>query len=86
MNGTQPSNTYHSVFMWKDDGKVYLVATDNEELHDVDIYDITNPRAPKPVAEYDLLESFPQISQTAEHPAAVGDLQPRHGHEGRRRP
>ena len=68
MNGTQPSNTYHSVFMWKDDGKVYLVATDNEEFHDVDIFDITNPRAPKPVAEYDLLESFPQISQTAEHP------------------
>jgi hypothetical protein len=68
MNGTQPSNTYHSVFMWKDDGKVYLVGTDNEEFHDVDIFDITNPRAPKPVAEYDLLESFPQISQTAEHP------------------
>jgi hypothetical protein len=68
MNGTQVSNTYHSVFMWNDDGKVYLVATDNEELHDVDIFDITNPRAPKPVAEYDLVESFPQISQTAEHP------------------
>jgi hypothetical protein len=68
MNGTQPSNTYHSVFMWKDDGKVYLVGTDNEELHDVDIFDITNPRAPKPVAEYDLLAKFPQISQTAQHP------------------
>ena len=68
MNGTQIPNTYHSVFMWKDDGKVYLVATDNEEFHDVDIYDISNPRAPKPVAEYDLLESFPQIGQTAEQP------------------
>jgi hypothetical protein len=68
MNGTQIPNTYHSVFMWKDDGKVYLVATDNEEFHDVDIYDISNPRAPKPVAEYDLLERFPQIGQTAEHP------------------
>jgi hypothetical protein len=68
MNGTQPSNTYHSAFMWKDDGKVYLVATDNEEFHDVDIFDITNPRKPKPVAEYDLLESFPQISQTAAFP------------------
>jgi hypothetical protein len=68
MNGTQIPNTYHSVFMWKDDGKVYLVATDNEEFHDVDIFDISNPRAPKPVAEYDLLEEFPQISQTAEHP------------------
>jgi hypothetical protein len=68
MNGTQPANTYHSVFMWKDDGKVYLVGTDNEEFHDVDIWDITVPSKPKPVAEYDLLESFPQIAQTAEHP------------------
>jgi hypothetical protein len=68
MNGTQIPNTYHSVFMWKDDGKVYLVATDNEEFHDVDIFDITNPRKPKPVAEYDLVESFPQISQTAAFP------------------
>ncbi len=68
MNGTQPSNDYHSVFMWKDDGKVYLVGTDNEELHDIDIFDITNPRAPKPVAEYDALASWPQISQAAEHP------------------
>jgi hypothetical protein len=68
MNGTQPANTYHSAFMWKDDGKVYLVGTDNEEFHDVDIWDITAPRNPRPVAEYDLLESFPQISQTAEHP------------------
>ena len=68
MNGTQPANTYHSVFMWKDDGKTYLVATDNEELHDVDIFDITDPRKPKPVAEYDLLADFPQIGQTAEHP------------------
>src|ERR687896_1657372 len=68
MNGTQPANTYHSAFMWKDDGKVYLVGTDNEEFHDVDIWDITVPTKPKPVAEYDLLESFPQISQTTEHP------------------
>jgi hypothetical protein len=68
MNGSQPANTYHSAFMWKDDGKVYLVGTDNEEFADVDIWNITNPRKPKPVAEYDLLEDFPQISQTARHP------------------
>ena len=54
MNGSQPANTYHSVFMWKDDGKVYLVGTDNEELNDVDIWDITVPTKPKPVNEYDL--------------------------------
>jgi hypothetical protein len=68
MNGTQISNTYHSVFMWNDDGKVYLVGTDNEEFADVDIWDITNPRKPKPVAEYDLAADFPQILQTAAFP------------------
>ena len=68
MNGSQPANTYHSNFTWEDDGKIYLVGTDNEEFADVDIWDITNPRKPKPVAEYDLLADFPQISQTAEHP------------------
>ncbi|HEX6657882.1 MAG TPA: hypothetical protein VF065_07360, partial [Ilumatobacter sp.] len=68
MNGSQPSNTYHSVFMWKDEGNVYLVGTDNEEFADVDIWDITNPRKPKPVAEYDLAAEFPQILQTAVFP------------------
>jgi hypothetical protein len=55
------ANQYHSVFMWEDDGKVYLVGVDNEELHDVDIYDITDPRAPEPVDEFDLVAEFPQI-------------------------
>jgi hypothetical protein len=68
LNGQDPSNDYHSVFMWNDDGKVYLVGTDNEELHDVDIFDITNPRSPKSVNEYDFLDRFPQISQTVAHP------------------
>jgi hypothetical protein len=64
MNGQgTKAREYHSVFMWKDDGKVYLVGTDNEEFHDVDIFDISNPRRPKPVAEYDMLEEFPQIAE-----------------------
>ncbi len=62
---------YHSVFMWKNDGKVYLVASDDEELHDVDIFDISDPRRPKPVAEYDMAEQFPQILET---PAPYGNL------------
>ena len=68
MQGSQPANTYHSVFMWKDDGNVYLVGTDNEELNDVDIWDITVPTKPKPVNEYDLAADFPQILQTAQFP------------------
>ena len=65
------SKQYHSVFLWKDDGKVYLVASDDDELHDVDIFDVSNPRNPKPVAEYDMLETFPQI---AENPMPYGNL------------
>ncbi|MBA2359714.1 MAG: hypothetical protein H0V79_02050 [Actinobacteria bacterium] len=72
MNGPgTKAKEYHSVYMWKNAGKVYLVASDNEELHDVDIFDISDPRRPKPVAEYDLLETFPQIAET---PAPYGDL------------
>ena len=65
------SKEYHSVFLWKDDGKVYLVASDDEELHDVDIFDVSNPRNPKPVAEYDMAAFFPQI---LESPAPYGNL------------
>ena len=59
------STTYHSVFMWNDDGKTYLVGVDNSELHDVDIFDVSNPSNPKPVKEYDLLEMFPSIRDTS---------------------
>jgi hypothetical protein len=65
------SKEYHSVFLWKDDGKVYLVASDDEELHDVDIFDVSNPRSPKPVGEYDMAALFPQI---LESPAPNGNL------------
>ena len=56
-----PANDYHSVFLWQAGAKVYAVGVDNLELHDVDIFDVTNPRAPKAVAEFDLLEMFPSI-------------------------
>jgi hypothetical protein len=62
---------YHSVFLWNDDGNVYLVASDNEELHDVDIFDVSNPRSPKPVAEHDMLATFPQIT---DNPTPNGNL------------
>jgi hypothetical protein len=41
-------NRYHSVFVWQAAGKAYLVGSDDEEqgTDDVDIYDISNPRAP----------------------------------------
>jgi hypothetical protein len=65
------ANEYHSVFLWKDDGKVYLVASDNEELHDVDIFDVSDPRDPKPVGEYDMVAKFPQVQES---PMPYGNL------------
>ena len=65
MNGSQPANTYHSVFMWKDDGKVYLVGDRQrgaERRRHLGHH--RSRRKPKPVNEYDLLADFPQISQT----------------------
>ena len=59
---TETSNHYHNIRMWGHGGKVYIVGVDNFEFHDVDIFDITNPRAPQAVAEFDLLETFPQIA------------------------
>jgi hypothetical protein len=59
---TDTANHYHNIRMWAFGGKVYIVGVDNFEFHDVDIFDITNPRTPVPVAEFDLLEEFPQIA------------------------
>lgn len=53
----------HSAFMWQDGKNAYAVLVDDEEGADVDIFDITNPRAPVKIAEYNLAEEFPQILQ-----------------------
>jgi hypothetical protein len=54
-------NSYHSVFIWQDGPRAYLVASDNQELTDVDIFDITDPQNPEEVADLDLVELFPEI-------------------------
>ena len=53
--------SYHSVFVWQDGPRAFLVASDNIELTDVDIFDITNPAAPVQVGDFDLADRFPQI-------------------------
>jgi hypothetical protein len=63
--GKKAANQNHSVFAWDAGDKGYLVSVDNEEAKDVDIFDISNPKAPKLIAEYDLLETFPKIKQAA---------------------
>ena len=63
-DGTAPrAHTVHSVFAWQDGPKAYATLVDNEDAADVDIFDVTDPRNPVMVAEYDLAERFPQILQ-----------------------
>jgi hypothetical protein len=57
------AHSIHSAFAWDAGDKAYVVTVDNEERADVDILDITNPRAPVLIAEYDLNAQFPQIVQ-----------------------
>lgn len=58
---TPAGNSYHSVFIWDTGDNAYLVASDNVEFEDVDIWDITDPSRPTQVADVDLSSAFPQI-------------------------
>ena len=49
-------NQTHSAFAWQAGDRAYLVATDDEEVADVDIFDISNPKKPVLIAEFDLNE------------------------------
>jgi hypothetical protein len=44
----------HSAFIWDAGDNAYLVLQDEEDLSDLDIFDITNPRRPRMIAELDL--------------------------------
>ena len=52
--GALDANQYHSVFIWDAGDRAYLVASDDEETTDVDIFDITNPKKPRLIADLDL--------------------------------
>jgi hypothetical protein len=54
--------SYHSVFVWQDGPRAYLVASDNTELADVDIFDITDPTDPEFIKDLDVL-SLPEAAQ-----------------------
>ena len=62
-NPKKSAHETHSVFAWDAGDKAYAVMVDNEEAEDVDIVDITNPKKPVLVAEYDLAAMFPDILQ-----------------------
>jgi len=66
---TEPAvrpKSYHSVFVWQDGPRAYLVGIDNTELADVDIFDITDPKRPVQIGDYDLVERFPEILEDEE--------------------
>jgi hypothetical protein len=48
------ANESHSAIAWDAGSKAYVAAIDNEEVEDVDIFEITNPRAPRKIAETNL--------------------------------
>lgn len=61
--GPGVAHTVHSAFAWDAGRKAYAVLVDNEEGADVDILDISDPRNPELIKEYNLNEEFPQIIQ-----------------------
>jgi hypothetical protein len=51
------ANSSHSTFVWQgNDRRAYVVFVDNIELHDVDIFEITDPSNPQPVGEFDFVD------------------------------
>lgn len=48
------ANSTHSAFAWDAGARAYLVMQDSSEFPDVDIMDITNPKRPRLIAEYNL--------------------------------
>jgi hypothetical protein len=63
--GKKDAHQIHSVFAWDAGSKAYAVMVDNEEALDVDIVDITDPKKPLLIAEYNLATKFPVILQAA---------------------
>ena len=57
-NLAEVAKSYHSVFIWQDGPRAYLVASDNTEVADVDIFDITNPANPEFIKDLNLLEDL----------------------------
>nr|MBA3281318.1 hypothetical protein [Acidimicrobiia bacterium] len=63
-NTPHDANQTHSAFLWDVGDRAYLVSVDDEEASDVDIFDVTDPKRPRLIGEYDLAALFPQILQT----------------------
>ena len=55
-NRPHDANQTHSAFLWDAGDQAYLVATDDEEVTDVDIFDVTDPKRPVLIGEFNLNE------------------------------
>ena len=64
-------NDFHSVFVWQDGPRAYLVGVDNFETTDVDIFDITDPKNPEQIGDFELAELFPEIAENEEANGAL---------------
>jgi hypothetical protein len=53
VHGTR-ANESHSAIAWDAGSRAFVAAIDNEELEDVDLFEITNPRSPVKLAETSL--------------------------------
>ncbi len=73
----------HSAFMWQHGDKAYAVLVDDEDAADVDIFDISNPRKPTLVAEYNLAERYPRILQEGLEQVFLHDMVVRRNSRGR---
>ncbi|MBW3664792.1 MAG: hypothetical protein KY469_16965, partial [Actinobacteria bacterium] len=66
--GFADTHEIHSAFAWDTGDNAYVVIVDNIEWPDVDILDITNPKRPRLIAEYDLNDhdvAQPEIGLTS---------------------
>jgi len=50
------AHTIHSAFAWQDGKRAFAIMVDNEEVADVDIVEITDPRNPTVIAETGILD------------------------------
>lgn len=66
-NRPHDSNQVHSAFAWTTGAKAYVIITDDDELGgvDFDLLDITNPKKPVLIAEFDPRKHFPVSAATA---------------------
>ncbi len=68
---TPPANSIHSVFAWQQGERAFAVQVDDLELGDVDIFEITDPRRPRQIAQVGL-QDWPRAQNAQSE--GIGDF------------